>query len=89
MGDPTIGFVVISQLGDANAATSAANDLAAYLSSGFGQTNFPVDTQFHVATLGPTVILTWWSREKSTDDELAEQAFDAVATVGAEVPVVK
>lgn len=89
VGDPNVGYVVIYQLADDNAATAAATELAGYLSSGFGQTNFPVDTQFHVATLGPTVILTWWSRERAADDELAENAFEAIATVGTEVPVVK
>lgn len=89
IGDPNTGYVVIYQLADDNAATAAGAELAGYLSSGFGQTNFPVDTQFHVATLGPTVILTWWSREKASDDELAENAFDAIATVGTEVPVIK
>lgn len=89
VGDPNVGYVVIYQLADDNAATAAGKELAGYLSSGFGQTNFPVDTQFHVATLGPTVILTWWSREKAADDELAEAAFEAIATVGTEVPVVK
>jgi hypothetical protein len=89
VGDPNVGYVVIYELADANAATAAGAELAGYLGSGFGQTNFPVDTQFHVATLGSTVILTWWSREKAADDELAEAAFDAIGTVGVEIPVVK
>ncbi len=89
VGDPSVGYVVVYQLPDANGATAAGAALADHLASGFGQTNFPVDTQFHVATLGTTVILTWWSREKAADDELAETAFDAIAGVGTEIPVVK
>jgi hypothetical protein len=89
LGDPDIGYVVIYQLADAPAAGVAGKALADHLASGFGQTNFPVDTQFHVATDDSTVILTWWSREKSPDDELAEAAFNAIATVGTEIPVVK
>lgn len=89
IGDPNGGFVVVYQLADEAAATAAAGELASYLGSGFGQTNFPVDTQFHVATLGDTVVLTWWSRERATDDELAEAAFEAVAGVGVEAPVIK
>lgn len=89
VGDPGVGYVVIYQLPDADGARSAATMLAQHLGSGFGQTNFPVDTQFHVAMSGTTVILTWWSREKAADDELAETAFDAIATVGFEAPVVK
>lgn len=88
-GDETGGYVVIYQLPDSPAAEVAAKALAGYLSSGFGQTNFPVDTQFHVATSDSTVILTWWSRERASDDELSENAFDAMASVGTEVPVVK
>ena len=88
-GDPTAGYVVIYQLPDAPAAQTAANALAAYLASGFGQTNFPVDTQFHVATQDSTVILTWWSRERASDDEVSEDAFNAIASVGREVPVIK
>ena len=89
IGDPAGGYVVVYQLPDAPGAGTAATELAGYLGSGFGQTNFPVDTQFHVAAEGSTVILTWWSREKATDAELAKAAFDAVATVGVEVPVIK
>ena len=87
--DPAGGFVVIYQLADTPAAQAAAQELASYLGSGFGQTNFTVDTQFHVATDGSTVVLTWWSREHAPDDELAETAFDAIASVGTEVPVIK
>jgi len=89
IGDPSGGYVVVYQLPDGPAATAAATELAVYLGSGFGQTNFPVDTQFHVAAEGDTVILAWWSRERATDDALAEAAFDAVAGVGLELPVIK
>ena len=87
--DPAGGYVVIYQLPDAPGAQTAATELASYLGSGFGQTNFTVDTQFHVAQLDSAVILTWWSREHSSDDQLAETAFQAMASVGLEVPVVK
>jgi hypothetical protein len=89
VNDPAGGYVVIYQLADQSAAEAAAHDLAAYLSSGFGQTNFTVDTQFHVAVDGSTVVFTWWSREHAPDDELAEKAFTAMSSVGSEVPVVK
>ncbi|MFN8619389.1 MAG: hypothetical protein U0869_01420 [Chloroflexota bacterium] len=89
VNDPAGGYVVIYQLADQSAAEAAAHDLASYLSSGFGQTNYTVDTQFHVAVDGSTVVFTWWSREHAPDDELAENAFTAMSTVGNEVPVVK
>lgn len=83
------GYVVIYQLpGSAEAATRAA-ELAGYLGSGFGQTNFPVDAQFSVAQLDSTVIMTWWSGERAEDPARAQGAFDVVRTVGQPYPVVK
>jgi hypothetical protein len=83
------GFVVIYQLsGSADAATRAA-ELAGYLGSGFGQTNFPVDAQFSVAQLDSTVIMTWWSGERSDDRDAAQGAFDVVRSIGQAYPVVK
>lgn len=89
INDPRAGYVVIYQLPDGASAQSAAADLADYLGSGFGQTNFTVDTQFHVAVLDSTVVMTWWSREHAQDDALAEAAFTAIAGVGREIPVIK
>ena len=84
-----VGYVVIYQLaGGAEAATRAA-ELAGYLASGFGQTNFPVDSQFSVAQLDSTVIMTWWSRERAAEDDRAQGAFDVVRTIGQAYPVVK
>lgn len=83
------GYVVIYQLPDAPAAQVAATALADHLGSGFGQTNFTVDTQFHVAVLDSAVVFTWWSRETAADDELAEAAFTAIGGVGQDVPVTK
>jgi hypothetical protein len=89
IGDPAQGYVMVYQLTDASAAGIAAQELATYLASGFGQTNYPTDTQFHVATDGSTVIFTWWSREHAADAEVAETAFDAIGTVGVPIRVVK
>ncbi len=36
------------------AATDAGAELARYVGSGFGQTNFPTDAQFSVAQVGST-----------------------------------
>ncbi len=86
---PDVGYVVIYQLpGSAEAATRAA-ELAGYLASGFGQTNFPVDAQFSVAQLDSTVIMTWWSRERAAEDARAQGAFDVVRAIGQPYPVVK
>ncbi len=88
-GDPGQGYVVLYQLVDDPDADAAARELAAYLGSGFGQTNFPVDAQLHVARDGSVVIFTWWSREKSADPARAEAAWAAIASVGQEIPVRK
>jgi hypothetical protein len=89
VGDPAQGYVVIYQLADPAAAATAAGELASHLASGFGQTNFPTDAQFHVATHGSTVVFTWWSRERAADDDAAETAFRAMGSVGIAVPVLK
>lgn len=83
------GYVVVYQLpGTAEAATRAA-ELAGYLGSGFGQTNFPVDAQFSVAQFDGTVIMTWWSGERAEDPARAQGAFDVVRAIGQQHPVVK
>jgi hypothetical protein len=87
--DPDLGYVVMYQLADSAEAGVRAAELARYLGSGFGQTNFPVDAQFSVAQADSVVIMTWWSRERATDDDTAQGAFDVVRTIGQQYPVVK
>jgi histidine triad (HIT) family protein len=87
--DPAQGYVLVYGLADDAAAEAAARELASYLGSGFGQTNFPTDAQFHVAHRRDTVVFTWWSRERSADAASAEAAYDAISSVGTEEPVVK
>ena len=65
--DPEQGYVVIYELPDAAAATAAGTELARYLASGFGQTNFPLDAQFYVAQVGETLVFTWYSSERAED----------------------
>ena len=87
--DPDLGYVVIYQLADSAEAGVRAAELAGYLGSGFGQTNFPVDAQFSVAQADSTVLMTWWSRERADDDDAAQGAFDVVRAIGQSYPVVK
>lgn len=87
--DVNQGFVVIYELPGPAEAADRARDMAAHLGSGFGQTNFPADAQFHVAYQGSTVIFTWWSRAGASDEAAAEGVFEALRLVGVEVPVVK
>jgi hypothetical protein len=89
LADPTDGHVIVYDLPDEAAARAAAQDLADYLGSGFGQTNFPPDAQFSVAVAGDTVVFTWWSRAAASDPAASEAAFTALATVGEGVEVRK
>ena len=87
--DPDDGVVVVYEFTDAAGAASGAGALAGYLASGVGQTNFPADTVFSVAWLGPTVALSWFSADRSGDPIAGRGAFDLIATVGTSVRVVK
>ena len=89
LADPGDGFVVIYAAADEGTAQELGADLANYLGSGFGQTNYSADTQFSVSVVGDTVVFTNWSRRRSADGEAAEAVFDAVATVGERVEVLK
>lgn len=89
LADADDGYVVIYATGSRGAALDHAAELADYIESGFGQTNFPADTQFSVSTLEDTVIFTSWSQRRSDDPERAEAAFDAIAAVGTPVEINK
>jgi hypothetical protein len=89
LADPDDGFVVIYETPDSDAAQERATELAAYLGSGFGQTNFGADTQFSVSVVGDTVVFTTWSRRRAADPEASEAVFAAIATVGEAVKVQK
>lgn len=89
LADPDDGFLVIYDAGDAASASQRAREMADYVGSGFGQTNFVADTQFSVALLGDTVVFTSWSRGSAADPERSERIFDAIASVGEAVEVNK
>jgi hypothetical protein len=89
LADADDGFVVIYEAPSSGEAVERAQDLADYLASGFGQTNYAADTQFAVSTLEDTVIFTTWSRRRSADPARAEAAFEAIAAVGSPVAIDK
>jgi hypothetical protein len=89
LADPDEGHVVIYRALDAAGATSMATELTAYLGSGLGLTNYPADMRFSVAVLGDTVIFTGWSPGRSSDRERGEVVFEALASVGRSVEVVR
>ena len=89
LADPDQGFVVIYELPDPATAAARGAELASYLGSGFGQTNYPLDAQFSIGQVGSTLVFTWWSHDRSSNPDLAEAAFNAIASVGQPIPVLK
>jgi hypothetical protein len=89
LADPDQGYVIIYEFPDVTTATDRGRELATYLGSGFGQTNYPLDAQFAITQVGGTIVFTWWSKERSSNDQLAEAGFNAVASVGQPIPVLK
>lgn len=89
LADPEDGYVVIYDADDADTAARYAADLADYLESGFGQSNFAADTQFSVAVAGDAVVFTSLSRSRSSDPERAAEIYEALASVGQRVEVLK
>lgn len=89
LADPDQGYVVIYEFPDTATATDRGRELAAYLGSGFGQTNYPLDAQFAVNQVGGTIVFTWWTAERASNRALAEAGFNAVASVGQPIPVLK
>jgi len=89
LADPDQGFVLIYDFPTPSAADTAASDLARFLASGFGQTTYPVDAEFSVASLGADVIFTWWSPGQASDPSVTQAAVALVAVVGITVPVIK
>ena len=88
-GDANQGYLVIYDLPDVTSAATHGRELAEYVGSGFGQTNYPSDAQFSVSQLGATLLFTWWSREGSSDAARAERAFETVRAVGVPLSVPK
>ena len=89
LADPNEGFVVIYEFVDVTSAAGAGRAFAAYLESGFGQTNYPFDAQFTLTQVGGTLVFSWWSPESADDAGAAERAFAAIASVGSPIPVVR
>ena len=89
LADLDDGYVVVYEAESSGEAMRLAEELAGYLGSGFGQTNFVADSQFSVSTLEDTIVFTTWSKRRSDDPARAEAAFDALATVGSPVEVSK
>jgi hypothetical protein len=89
LADPDQGFVLIYDFPAPPAAAAGATSLAHFVGSGFGQTTYPLDALFSVASLGADVIFTWWSPGRASDPAVTGAAIARVAAVGTAVPVTK
>lgn len=89
LADPDDGFVIVYDAADATQAHAWADDLAAYLGSGFGQSTFTPDTQFSVAVLDDAVVFTSWSAGRSSDAPQARAVFEALAGVGDAIEIIR
>ncbi len=84
--DPAHGYIVVYDFADAAAASAAAHEQAAYVASGPGRVQFPLDAQFVLRQLGTTLIFYAWSPGSSTDPRAPDVAA-ALETLGLAVPV--
>ncbi len=89
LADPDQGFILIYDFSAPAAAAAGAAALARFVGSGFGQTTYPIDAEFSVASLGADVIFTWWSPGRASDPTTTRAAIGLVASVGTAVPVTK
>jgi len=85
--DPDHGRIVIYEFLTTAEATTAAQEQAAYVSSGVGRVQFPTGTQFVLRVVGPTVVFYAWSGSAVPDPARAEAIATALDTQGFGVPI--
>lgn len=85
--DPTQGRIVVYDLGDPQAAYAAARDMAAYLATGPGRIQFPLDARFALRLVGSTVVFSTWSAANAPDPAGGERLLVLLDSVGIAVPV--
>ena len=83
---PQPGFVVVYAAGSPEAATSAAQDHAAYLASNTGGIVLPPGTHIVLRVLGSTVVFFTWLPGSSPDPRM-QQVEDTLRAIGTEVQV--
>ena len=89
VGDPEAGLVMVYEFASTQEATQRGELFADYLGSGFGQTNYPLDAQFALSQVGPTLVFHWWSQDRAEDAARAGGAFDVIARFGLPLDVRK
>jgi hypothetical protein len=70
--DPAHGYIVVYELPTAAQAGDAGREFAAYLGSGVGRVNFPIDTRFTVRRVESTVVFFHWSPSNWPDPRSPE-----------------
>lgn len=85
--DPDHGRIVIYEFRDTGAATAAAQEQAAYVSSGVGRVQFPPQTRFTLRVVGSTVLFYPFLTADVPDPDRAAGIAAALAGLGFEVPV--
>lgn len=84
--DPSDGFLVIYAFPTEAAAQAAASDAAAYIASGPGRVQFPLDTHFVLRVIDSTVVFFHWSPGTSPDAR-TRSIEEALTTLGSGVTV--
>ena len=84
--DPGHGLIVIYEFPDVARAALAGREMAAYIASGPGRIQFPLDAKFVLRQLGTTLIFYTWSRESSPGREVEEIAI-VLETIGQGIAV--
>lgn len=84
--DPTHGYILVYALGSAEAATAAANDQAAYLSTSVAKAYYPPGTAFVLRVVGSNVVFYSWLPANAPDPR-TPQIQPVLETVGTEVQV--
>lgn len=83
---PDQGYVVIYDLPDSTAATTAGADQATYLGTGPGRVQMPIGARHVIRQLGSTILLYSWIPGGAAD-ERAPRIEDALDAVGVGVPI--
>ena len=87
LADPNQGFLVIYDLGTSDAAIAAGTDFAGYLHS-FGHSNYPSDAQFTLNAIDSALVFFWYSRDRASEPDRADQAFALISSVGQAIEVI-
>jgi hypothetical protein len=69
--DPAHGYIVVYELPSAAQAGAVGREYAAYLGSGVGRVNFPIDTRFTLRQVDSTLVFFHWSPSNWPDPRSA------------------